>query len=133
MVAGAIDGRIYIVGGRDSTIEVHSARMDIYDPATDTWSSGASMPTSRSGMAGAVLGDFLFVAGGEGNDAVESGVFAVVEVYDPATDTWTEVEPMPTPRHGTHAAVLDNTIYIPGGADVQGGGAVATHEAWVLE
>jgi len=33
---------------------------------------------------------------------------------------------MPEPRHGTGAAALGGTLYVPGGADRQAFGAVAT-------
>ena len=132
MVVGAIDGRIYVVGGRDgSNIGDHTDRVDVYDPSTDSWSAAAPMPTSRGGMAAGVLGGLLFVAGGEGNAAVASGVFDEVEVYDPVADAWTAIAPMPAPRHGTGGVVIDGVFFVPGGADVEGGGAIDVHEAWV--
>ena len=39
---------------------------------------------------------------------------------------------MPTPRHGTGAASVGNAVFVPGGADHQGFGAVATHEAYFV-
>jgi N-acetylneuraminic acid mutarotase len=131
MVAGVIDGRLYVVGGRDgSNISAHTDRVDVYDPSTDAWSSAAPMPTSRGGMAAGVLGGLLFVAGGEGNASAPSGVFDVLEAYDPLADIWFSLPPMPVPRHGTGGAVLDGVFFVPGGADVEGGGAVDAHEAW---
>ena len=39
------------------------------------------------------------------------------EAYDPGTNTWRSLEPMPLPTHGlTGAAYLDGSVYIPGGA-----------------
>jgi hypothetical protein len=72
----------------------------------------------------------IVVAGGEGNPAAATGVFDAVEAYDPAGDAWTALAPMPTPRHGTGAATLGRTLYLPGGATVQAFGAVDTHEAY---
>jgi N-acetylneuraminic acid mutarotase len=41
-----------------------------------------------------------------------------VRVYDPATDTWTEKTPIPTPRTAPAAAVgADGKIYVVGGGD----------------
>ena len=87
------------------------------------------MPISRGGSTGAILNGRLYVFGGEGNESQPSGVFANVEVYDPVTDTWQVLPPMPTPRHGTGAATVGSTIYVPGGATVAGFGAVDTHES----
>lgn len=71
--------------------------MSIYDPATYTWTTGASMPTARSNAGAAVFGNEIFVLGG-----VLEGQFApitTVEAYDPAADTWrTNVAPMPIGR-----------------------------------
>jgi N-acetylneuraminic acid mutarotase len=132
MAIGAVDGRILVVGGRDgSTISAHTDRVDVYEPNSDTWVSAAPMPTSRAGMAAGVLGGHLFVAGGEGNPDLPSGVFEQLEAYDPLADAWTTLPPMPLPRHGTGGAVIDGVFFVPGGADVEGGGAVDTHEAWV--
>lgn len=128
LVAGAIDDRIYVAGGRNARIESHTNALHIYDPASDSWSLGAPMPTSRGGAAAAVANGRLFVCGGEGNTGHPSGVFDNVEAYDPETDTWEVLEPMATPRHGTGAAAIDGDIVVPGGATVQAFGAVATNE-----
>ena len=39
----------------------------------------------------------------------------VVDVYDPATDTWTTAAELPIPRHDPTAAVVDGKIYAIGG------------------
>lgn len=129
--AGAIDGRIYAVGGRAGGITGHTADLQIYDPGVGAWTPGSPMPTSRGGFAAAVLGASLYVLGGEGNTAVASGVFAAVERYHAPSDTWTTLAPMDPGRHGTGAAALGDRIYVPGGAAVQAFGAVDRVEAFV--
>ena len=37
--------------------------------------------------------------------------------YDPIADSWSRKAPMPTPRHGLAAAVLDGKIYVAGGSN----------------
>jgi hypothetical protein len=44
-----------------------------------------------------------------------AGTFEKNEAYDPTTDSWTALMPLPTPRHGFGAAVFDSAIYLPGG------------------
>ena len=127
VAGGAIAGRLYVVGGRPPlTLSV----LEVFDPATNTWSSRAPMPTGRSGHAAAVVRGCLYVFGGEGNTSAANGVFPQSELYDPGTNSWTSLAPMRTPRHGIGAAVVGNRIFVPGGATVQGFGAVAAHDAF---
>ena len=80
-------------------------------------------------MATAVLAGRIFLFGGEET----ARVFAENEVYDPTTDSWTTMAPMPTPRHGTGAATVGDTIYIPGGGLTVGGSAPSSmNEAFTL-
>ena len=130
LVAGSINGIVYAAGGRGGSIASHRPRLDAYDPATGRWSARAPMPTSRAGAAAAVLDGRLYVFGGEGNSADATGVFAETESYNPATDRWSRHLPMQTPRHGTGAAAAGGSIFVPGGADVEGFGAVAVTDAF---
>ena len=128
--AATIDGKVYLVGGRQGAIGSVEADLWRLDP-DDTeagWVALNPMPTARGGIAvGVVAGPAgaprLVVVGGEGNTAAESGVFAQVEAYDPATDTWASLPPMPAPRHGMQAAGLGSRLFVPGGADVEAFGA----------
>lgn len=131
LVGAAVGERIYLVGGREGGIPSHEPTVFIYNPDDDSYAEGAPMLTSRGGAAGCVLDDKIYVLGGEGYDGDDTGVFPHVEAYDPATDTWEALAPMPTPRHGMGAAALDGVIYVPGGADVWGLAAVDDHEAFV--
>ncbi|MBI2916355.1 MAG: hypothetical protein HYY01_00015 [Chloroflexi bacterium] len=38
-----------------------------------------------------------------------------VEAYAPATESWQQLTPMPTARHGLGAAVVGGTIYVVAG------------------
>jgi N-acetylneuraminic acid mutarotase len=125
---GAIGGRLYVAGGRPGS----QTCLEEYDPASNTWIRKSSMPTGRSGMAGGVVGGCLYVFGGEGNAADPNGIFHQVEAYEPATDTWRPLPPMQTARHGIYAAVLENVIYLPGGATHEGFGVTAVNEAYVV-
>jgi N-acetylneuraminic acid mutarotase len=130
LVAGVIDGKIYVAGGRSGGVGGHTDRLDIYDPATG-WSEGPRMPTSRAGAMAAVFGDRLFVFGGEGDSTSQNGVFDEVEMFDVSASAWTPLAPMRTPRHGTGAATVGDRIYVPGGADVEAFSAVETVEVFV--
>ena len=77
------------------------------------------MPTARSGTQAAVLKGKIFVFGGERL----GGVFNQSEMFDPATHRWSTLTPMPVGRHGTNAATVGDTIYIPAGGPLNGGAA----------
>lgn len=126
---GVINGKLYVAGGRPGNQDF----LEEYDPETDTWTEKAPMPTGRSGIAGAVVGDCLYVFGGEGNPNDPNGIFWEVEAYNPQTDTWTQLDPMRTGRHGIYAAVIDNLVFIPGGATSQGLGVTGINEVFVVE
>ena len=125
---GAVGGKLYVTGGRNANIGSTSPIVFELTPGAG-WIQRAPMPTARGGTACGVIGDRIIVAGGEGNPAAGSrGVFPQVEAYDAVADTWATLAPMPTPRHGMGAAAWDGRLYVPGGADQQAFGAVATHE-----
>jgi hypothetical protein len=54
-------------------------------------------------------------------------VFPDHDVYDPGTDSWTRLPPLPVPVHGVTGSVfLDGLIYIPGGGTSSGGSSGST-------
>jgi N-acetylneuraminic acid mutarotase len=129
LAAAGIDGRLYAVGGRaDGRL---FGALEVFDPQSGTWTRRAAMPTPRGGLMAAALGGRLFAFGGEGNGRDPLGVFAETEAYDPATDAWTALAPMPTPRHGSVAVSVDGAIYVPGGASREGLGVSGVTEVFV--
>jgi N-acetylneuraminic acid mutarotase len=126
-----VDGALYVIGGRSNGITAVSAAVWRRDDSG--WTERAPMPTARGGIASGVVGGRIVVVGGEGNPDADSGVFPQTEVYDPDADAWDSLADMPTPRHGMAAAGIDGNLYVPGGADHQSFGAVATHEVLHLE
>jgi N-acetylneuraminic acid mutarotase len=122
-VAGAIGGIIYVAGGRADGISGIQPKTWALDAVAKTWTEKAALPVPRGGLAGATLGNELFVFGGEGNTQATSGVFADIDAYDPVSNSWKALEPMLIPRHGFGAATLGDAIYLMGGATRQGGGA----------
>ena len=61
---------------------------------SNTWSSGAAMPTARQGVATGVINGRVYVVSG----ATDSGVVAVNEIYNPRKNTWTTGASIPTAR-----------------------------------
>lgn len=106
--AAAVGGRIYVVGGRFGA-GFESERTDaieIFDPGTGRWSTGAPMLRPRGGVNVARAYGCLHVFGGEGDASSPTGVFPDHDVYDPSTDNWISMPPMPLPVHGVTGAVV---------------------------
>ena len=82
----------------------------------NSWATKASMQTARVQLGVAVVNGRIYAIGGENNSAAGPNVLSVNEVYDPATNTWTTKEPMPTARHSFGIAVYQNKIYCIGGS-----------------
>lgn len=113
-----VKGKIYVAGGWGFTGPDQQGVLnvlEVYDPAMDTWTTRASMPTARNALAAAAVNGKIYAMGGwTGTENT-----ATVERYDPATDTWTEVRPMNAPNAGLSAAVLGGKIYAMGGSAVE--------------
>ena len=130
IAAAGIDGKLYVAGGRFGggfRSEI-TAALEIYDPATNQWTTGRPMSEARSGLNGIVVKGCFHTFGGEHPTAGPTGVFPHHEVYNPKTDTWTRLPDMPIPVHGVTGLVyLDGWIHLPGGGLRQGGSSGSTH------
>ena len=117
---GAVNGKIYVIGGRIGAAFMGTASntdvVEEYDPASDSWGTvRLRMPTPRSAGAAGVYGGMIYVAGGEYQNAQLMGAFRALEAYNPATNQWVTMPNMPSPRHGFASAVIGNRFYIISG------------------
>ena len=117
LTAVALDGRIYLIGGRWSG-QGNLAAVEIFDPAAGTWSAGAGMPTRRGGLTASRLDGRIHVTGGE--DLSTGDTYAAHDVYDPAADRWAAEVPMPTARHGLASGAIGGRWYVVGGGEQAG-------------
>ena len=84
---GVAGGRLYVIGGyRQSGLTVWEpvATVYAYDPATDSWSERAPMPTARGALSVTEHDGKLYAIGGYDRKANS----AAVEVYDPVRNSW---------------------------------------------
>ena len=129
----AMNGQLYAVGGstitfNNSETETIDQAVEVYDPATGSWTSRTPMPTARAGLGVAAVNGVLYAVGGYNIGFNGSNLTAAVEAYDPATNQWTAKAPLPTPRSGLAVAVVNGVLYTIGG-DL-GGFQVATVQAY---
>jgi len=119
-VLRAVNGKLYLIGGYDSTIPLKYDMTFEYDPAADAWTQKANMPTAREDMASAVVDGKIYIFGGITNPGLE--ITAAVEVYDPVTDTWQIKSKMPNPRClGDFGCAYNGKIYLVSGTDTMKG------------
>ena len=113
-VSGVINSKLYVVGGKDIDYNALSS-LEIYDPATDAWSAGATMSTKRIGAVGDVYNGKLYVMGGM-TGACNNNSEQSMEVYDPNTNTWATLAPAPIVKatSGT-AKFINGKMYVAGG------------------
>ncbi|MCH8196586.1 MAG: hypothetical protein IH904_00755 [Proteobacteria bacterium] len=111
--AGVIGGKLYASGFK--TVGGLAPVLVVYDPATDTWdTTKAPPPTLRGGKGGVIDGKLYVVGGCLGSDC-RIGINNILEMYDPATDTWATLAPMPTARAKLATAVIDGKLFVVGG------------------
>ncbi|MCW4001219.1 MAG: hypothetical protein NWE93_13375 [Candidatus Bathyarchaeota archaeon] len=116
------DEKIFAIGGYDENWKLTGTNQR-YDPSSDSWTIQASMPTPRAYFGIAVCQNKIYVIGGVNKSGLVpfssglevSGVTGINEAYDPSTNTWQTMAPMPTPRSQMQANVVDNKIYVAGG------------------
>lgn len=130
--SGAVNGKIYIIGGRiGAAFITRASNVDIveeYDVATDQWGSlKAPMPGgARSATAWGTYEGRIYVTGGETRTNHMSGVFRAFEAYDPRSNQWTTMPPMVFARHGLAGDFIGNRFHAVSG-NVQSGGAPGAH------
>jgi hypothetical protein len=112
-----VSGTMYLVG--KTTIAA-------YDPATDVWtdkghtpsqgSGFATTPTHGVGFAVAGLNGLVYEVGGAtGSRPGPAGRVAIVDAYDPSTNSWTARLPMPTARSDLVLVSVNGKLYAIGG------------------
>jgi hypothetical protein len=107
---GVIKGKVYVVSGATSSTVVNNN--EIYNPAKNTWTTGASIPTARFVPASAVANNILYVIGGTSDGTTP---LSVVEAYDPVTNAWSTKASLPTATDSMYAVSMKDIIYVVGG------------------
>ncbi|HVM22394.1 MAG TPA: kelch repeat-containing protein [Sphingomicrobium sp.] len=120
----AINGKIYVAGGRTGpgAMADRVDVLEIYDPKTRRWSTGAPLPAPRGGVTGAAHAGCLFVFGGEGERSHVLGLTPTAYGYDPRSNRWTRLPDLPIAMHGLKgSAVIGGRVFLPGGGITLGG------------
>lgn len=108
-----LSGEFFIFGGETSTrLNANSEgtydRVDVYEPATNTWRQGVPMPTARHGIFPVEHAGVIYLAGG--GTSAGFGQSNLLEAYyvdavSSETDTVMQVEPLDTNGDGNVTAL----------------------------
>ncbi len=119
------NGKIYYAGGLHNGVVQNW--FDVYDPASNTWSSLPNMPFARDHFQAAVVNDKFYAIAGR--QLYINFTLTQVDVYDFGTGLWsTASTALPTPRGGFATAVLGSEILVIGGETIPPDTNPAHHE-----
>lgn len=109
------DGKLYKIGGYGYVSGTGAAKawLDIYDIATDSWSSGPDMPGVRYWLDCEAINAKIYCAGGYSTTGQST-----LYIYDIGAASWSTGASMPTARYNYASAVVDDKYYVMGGYTV---------------
>lgn len=124
VASAALAGKIYVVGGfskpnlKNVLKLAISSDVEVYDPVADSWSTTTPLPEGRHHAGIASLNGYLYVVGGFTKSFLSIWhAVPTVYQYNPATEEWRQLAPMPTARGALGVAVYQNRLYAIGGYD----------------
>ncbi len=116
--AVAHEGRLWLLGALTGDFPDEPAVPAVwtYDPVADAWQEGPSIPAHRRrGASGVAVHDGLIYLVGGVTRGHTGGYVPWLDVLDPASGAWRELQDAPHARDHFHAAVLDGRLYAAGG------------------
>lgn len=111
------NGKVLVVGGRaaGSNLDPTLDSVELYDPATDSWTETGKLAAGRASHTATLLADGRVLVTGGVNSAL-GGAVTSAEIYDPAAGSWTTVTGLATARYGHVATLLSNgKVLVMGG------------------
>lgn len=120
------DGKVLVAGGR--SVASALASVEIFDPATKSWSSAGSMAAARyqHGMARLRNGKVLVIGGYGSNGAP----LASCELFDPATGQWSATGALHEARGALAPVALPSGNVLAIGGETTGGARLSDSEEY---
>jgi N-acetylneuraminic acid mutarotase len=119
VLGATANGRLYVFAGLAPGWKPKAMVFE-FDPASNQWSKKKPMRLATHHVAFASLNNKIYAFGGfqlpESGPAAWNPVDNAWE-YDPATDEWKALAPMPTKRGAATAAAAGGKLYVTGGAN----------------
>lgn len=121
--SAVLNGKIFYIGGQhkhDADL-VPQKDVHMYDPETNTWTQIADLPVpagedgrNHINSSVVVVNNRIIVLGGQ--TVHKTGRTNMVSSFDPVTNTWTNLTPLPQSRYSGVAGFMGNSIYYSGGS-----------------
>ena len=128
--SAVVNGKIYLMGGEIGHDALHEqqSETDVYDPTTDSWTRLADMPVPKSHDESGtfIVNGKIVLAGGQVDDFQSTNN---ISEYDPATNQWYILAPLPNTLAGTIAQKIGSKFYVISGYDGRSG--IATMQTFV--
>ncbi len=127
------DSRVLVVGGLFGYLPIDTA--ELFDPSTGIWTATGNLIGRRHSHTATLLPDGkVLVVAGRLNSYYSGSPIDTVELYDPASGTWSQADALAKAREHHTATLLPNgQVLVVGGADfetVNGEGHIATAELY---
>ncbi len=115
-----LDEKIYIIGGQlhHDSIQIDQARVDIYDPKTDSFSRGPQLPKGHSHSEGGTFTNAgrIYVVGGHatpegGRKKIDDNILSLTPGGE-----WEVVSKLPMPLSSPAAAIIHGQLFVAGGS-----------------
>jgi N-acetylneuraminic acid mutarotase len=119
-----VGSKFYLLGGR------RIQPVDIFDPATGSWTKGAPPPVEIHHFQAVVFDNKIYLVGAMTGGYPKEPPLPNVYIYDPATNAWSVGPEVPADRRrgGAGAVLYGNEIYLIAGIT---NGHYDGHVTWV--
>jgi N-acetylneuraminic acid mutarotase len=112
-----MNGKLYVSGGL-STDMIPLSSFYSYDVEDDKWTELTDMTTPRAYHVSVALdGKIYVISGTEDETGYDASGTISGEVYNPDSNQWTSISPLPRDNIFNAACVVDGEIYVFGGAE----------------
>lgn len=116
LAAVAAAGKLWAIGGEGFN---KTSSVSVYDPATDKWSAGPSLPMAISGVDAVAIGNVIHVVGGAVDlldKPIERAFFLDTSKPSPKWQEGTEL-PLLKGVFGAATAAINGDVIVAGGID----------------
>lgn len=115
MAVAVLEQKIWVIGGSQMGNSATRA-VEVYDPVTDSWNNAyPAIQVPREDAVAETLFGKIYLFGGSN----QMQLISEVECFDPNNGEWQVITTLPTPRRGLSSVVVDSSIWLIGGSNLE--------------